>query len=393
MEQRRVFIAGSCRTPMGRAGGILKDFTAVQLLTACFNETMERGKIAREKIDEVIAGQVAQSSDAPNIARVAALMAEIPIQAPAFTVQRNCGSGLQAIASAADRIRAGEADVVLAGGVESMSHIGYRLSGKVRWGGLGYRPGNEHKLVDDLDRGLTDPVTGELMGKTAENIAEKYEINRKDQDEYAARSLQLAFRAQRSGKFQDQIVSLHNKKEIKEDELMPQISAQILAQYPAIFKTSGGVTPGNSCPISDGASSMLVMNEDFAEEHNIQPEAELLSYAFTGCNPSFMGMGPAHAIPLAILKAEIESREKIDVWELNEAFAAQVLACQRELEIPMEKLNVWGGAIAMGHPVGATGAILVTKMIHMLKDMDKKLGMVSMCIGGGQGGAAVLRRI
>lgn len=389
---KRIVIAGSCRTPIGKAGGTrgnLSGFSAADLLTACMQETEKRSGVSNSIVGQVIIGNVAQSSDAPNISRVAALRAGIPEYVPAFTVQRNCGSGLQAVVSACQMIKAEEANVVLAGGTESMSNIPY-ISRDMRHGhGLGHS-----QFVDAIWEGLTDPITGEMMGKTAENIAQRYGISRDDQDEFAAASHQKANKAKRDGKFRSQISPLEvgSKKVFEDEGINPALTKQHLSLYPekAFFVKGGTVHAGNSCSISDGASSFLVLTLDEALRRGIKPEAEILGYAFAGCEPSYMGMGPYYAIPKALEMAG-PSLAHIDLFEINEAFAAQALGCQRELGIPLEKLNVWGGAIALGHPVGATGAILVTKIIAMLKDTSQLYGVVSMCIGGGQGGAMVLK--
>lgn len=394
--ENRIVIAGSCRLPTGKAGntkGNLSGFSARQLMTFSFNETIKRSKLTDRlrKLDQVVVGSVAQSSDAPNVARVAALKAGIPVSVPAFTVQRNCGSGLQAAVSACQMIKAEEGEIFLVGGTESMSNIPFILR-EARFG-----CGLKHKtFVDAIWEGLTDPVTGELMGETAENIAQKYRINRDDQDEFAVQSHKKAFKAMREGKFRPQIVAVEtNGKKIFEDEgINPMLTKQMLALVPPalFFKKDGTVHAGNSCGISDGASSFLVLTFDAAEGLAIEPEAEVIEYAFVGCDPSYMGMGPALAIPLALERAGLNLKD-VDYFEINEAFAAQTLACQRQAGIPPEKLNVWGGAIAMGHPVGATGAVLVTKMIAILKDTNTEFGVVSMCIGGGQGGAMVIRNL
>ncbi len=393
----RIVIASSCRTPMGKLGGQLKDFTAQALLEICFKETLKRSGISPAAINQVVAGQVAQSSDAPNIARVAALRVGVPKETPAFTVQRNCGSGLQAIVSACQMIKAGDAKVVLVGGTESMSNIPYVL----RDHRSGHRYGNS-ELVDALMEGLTDPLIGELMGELTENIVQQEKISREDQDVFAVSSHQKAFRASREGKFKSQIVPipLEGGKTISVDEgINAALNVQMLSAMPEknFFKKGGTVHYGNSCPTSDGAAAMIVMTAESAELYKIPPEAEILGYEFKACEPSLMGMGPVHAIPHALANAGV-MRMNVDVFEINEAFAAQVLACQRKLDKPpgsvsLEKLNIWGGAIAMGHPVGATGAILTVKLIAILKDLQKNLGVVSMCIGGGQGGATVIRRM
>jgi len=389
---KQIVIAGSCRTPTGKAGttrGNLSGFSASELLTACMLETERRIGVSNNIVDQVITGNVAQSSDAPNVSRVAALKAGISERVPAFTVQRNCGSGLQAVVSACQMLKADEAKIILAGGTESMSNIPY-ISRDMRFG-----KGLRHsQFVDAIWEGLTDPVTGEMMGQTAENIARRYGVSREDQDEFAVRSHQKAFGAIREGKFRSQIVSLEiGGKNIFQDEgVNSALSKQHLSLYPekTFFVKGGTVHAGNSCGLSDGASSLWVLALEEAFNKGVKPEAEILGYAFAGCNPSFMGMGPYYAIPKALANAGLKM-EEIDFFEINEAFAAQTLGCQRELKIPFDKLNVWGGAIALGHPVGATGVILITKLIAILKNTGKQYGVVSMCIGGGQGGAMVIR--
>ncbi|MDO8495960.1 MAG: thiolase family protein [bacterium] len=391
---KRIFITGSCRTPIGKAGGTrgnLSSLSATELLAVCFKESEKRSGLKSDSFDQVIVGNCAQSSDAPNTARVAALKAGIPINVPSFTVQRNCGSGLQAVVSACQMIKAEEANIVLAGGTESMSNIPYILK-DVRFG-----CGLQHKqLTDALWEGLTDPITGEMMGKTAENIAERYDISRDDQDEFAVQSHQKAFRALREGKFRSQICSVEvGGRKISQDEGINQaLTKQFLSLFPekAFFVKGGTVHAGNSCGISDGAASLIVLSWPEAINRKIEPEAEILGYAFEACDPSYMGMGPYYAIPKALSRAGLGIND-VDYFEINEAFASQTLACQRGLEIPMDKLNVQGGAIALGHPVGATGAILITKLIALLKDAGKHIGVVSMCIGGGQGGAIVIRNM
>lgn len=395
---KRIFLAGSCRTPIGKGpkNGCFKDLTAVDLLVPCLQETMTRVGFGAKDFfpDEVIVGQVAQASDAPNIARVAALKAGFHVSAPAFTVQRNCGSGLQAITSAAQAIRAGDAEIILVGGTESMSSIPFVLRGtREGWAYFPHR-NTAPSLVDALDEGLTDPITGEMMGKTAENLAAMCRISREEQDSFAVNSHQKAFAATRGDKFRSQIVPIKTKKDTisKDDGISAALNRATLAMYPTLFKKDGTVTPGNSCQISDGASSMLVLTEEKAIDLGIKPEAEVMDYAYAGCDPSYMGMGPMHAIRKMLGKRNFNIAD-VDIFELNEAFAVQALACQRELNIPDEKLNLWGGAIALGHPVGATGALLTTKAIAMLKDLDKRYAVISMCIGGGQGGAMLIRKL
>ena len=390
-----IVIAGSCRTAIGKAGskpGSLSKIHASELLRLCFAETLRRCGLEKERvglIHEVIAGNVGQPADTPNIARVAALKAGIPNHVPAYTVQRNCGSGLQALISACQLIRASDAQVVLVGGTESMSQIPHIAPG-IRYG-LGFGDGI---LLDALKAGLRDPLTGEGMGETAENIAQKYGISREDQDAFAADSHQKAFRATREGKFRSQIVpvGIPGKELFQDEGIAPSTSRAALANMPKeyCFREGGSVHYGNACQVSDGAAAFLVLTREAADRLGIVPEAEVVGYAVTGCEPSYMGMGPATAIPAALKHAGLDIGV-VDYFEINEAFAAQIRALQCVLSIPDEQLNVWGGAIALGHPVGATGAILVSKLIAILQDHNAAIGCISLCIGGGQGIAAIIR--
>jgi acetyl-CoA C-acetyltransferase len=424
--KERLILAGSVRTPIGSFGGGLKDVPAARLQAICFEETLKRTGLPKEKIDEVIAGNVCQPSDAVNITRVAALLAGIPHQIPAFSVQRNCASGIQSISSAVQSIRCDDGNVFLVGGTENMSQIPYLVKG-ARWG---YKLQHFY-FTDALWEGLTDSVIGRIMGSTVENLVEKYNVSREEQDAFAVRSHQKAFRAKREGRFKEQIVPvviqnvnnvggklLVNEKVVAEDEnINPGLNKQMAALQPGIFKdpdilkakapstryeggkvvvetkvsNEGTITPKNSCPISDGAASMLVMPESRAGRLKLEPEAYIVSYAYAACDPAYMGEGPIYASRKALERAGL-TMEDMDFVELNEAFAAQTIPCRNVLDIPDEKLNVWGGAIALGHPVGATGAILTVKMIHILKQLDGRYGLVTMCVGGGQGGALIIEK-
>ncbi len=394
---KEVVLAGGVRTPVGNFGGALRDVTAQEMLKIVFMEVLKRTSIDPQLIDDVIAGCIIQSSDAPNIARVGALMAGIPDTVPAYTVQRNCVSSIQAVTSAYQAIQAGDGEMFLIGGTESMSNSPYVLR-KARFG---YRLRNG-ALVDTLWEGLTDPVVGQIMGHTAENVAEKYGITRDEQDEYAMLSHKKAFRATREGRFKDEIVVMQIPKKMAGREVTPEtfaedecinigLNKQMLSLYPTVFKENGTVTPGNACPISDGAAAMLVMTTDKAKELGLTPEFYVKSYGYAALSPAYMGEGPIFAVPKALERVNLKM-DDIDFVEINEAFAAQVIPCQRELKIPDEKFNVNGGAIALGHPVGATGAKLMVSMMHILKNRDANLGLVSACVGGGMGGAIVIER-
>ncbi len=400
---RDVVLIGPVRTPVGSHGGALRDLRAQDLAKIVFEAVLGRTGLEPALLDEVILGNIGQPSDAANIARVAALMAGIPKEVPGFTVQRNCASGLQAITSAYQVIQAGDGELFLVGGTESMSNIPYIIK-KARWG-LKLR---HAELTDALWEGLTDPIAGQIMGRTAENLVERYEISREEQDEYAVNSHKKAFRATRMGKFRDEIVPVEvikraagrevAKEVITEDEsINPALTVQKAALYPAIFKEGGSVTPANSCPINDGAAAMLVATAERAAELGLEPMARIVSYAYAGVDPAYMGIGPAYAIPKALQRAGL-SLDDIDLIELNEAFAAQVLAVAIEMERQghnwdWEKVNVNGGAIALGHPVGATGAKITTTLLHEMKRRKVRYGLSTMCVGGGQGGAMIVENL
>ncbi|MFQ6015133.1 MAG: thiolase family protein [Anaerolineae bacterium] len=397
---KEVVIVAGVRTPIGSHGGALRAITAQELARIVMEEVLKRADLDPGLIDEVIFGCAGQASDAPNIARVAALMAGVPTDVPGYTVQRNCASGLEAITSACQAIKAGDGDVYLVGGTESMSNFPYAVRG-ARWG-LKLR---HTRFIDTLWEGLTDPVCGQIMGRTAENLAEKYEITREEQDEFAVQSHKKAFMATRMGKFQDEIIKVMVPKKVAGQEVAPEtfaqdeginpaISVQKLALYPTIFKENGTVTPGNACTINDGAAALIVMSADKAKELGKESMAYIRNYAYAGVPPEIMGIGPAFSTPKALEKAGLKLTD-LDLIELNEAFAAQVLSVGEELKgqgWDWEKVNVNGGAIALGHPVGATGARLTVTLLYEMIRQDKTLGLATMCVGGGQGGSLIIER-
>ncbi len=400
---KKVVIVSPVRTPVGSHGGALRSKSAQELAEIVFRAVLERTGLDPAALDEVIMGNIGQPSEAINIARVAALMAGVPIEVPGFTVQRNCASGMQPITSAYQAIQAGDGEVYLCGGVESMSNIPYTLK-DARWG---YKL-RHAQLTDALWDGLTDPICGLLMGGTAENLAEKYEISREEQDKYAIQSHKKAFMAQRMAKFNDEIVPVEivkrvagqevaREKIIQDETINPGLTVQKAALYPTIFKKEGTVTPANACPISDAAAAMIVCTAEKAKELGLKPTARVVSYAYAGVDPAYMGIGPAFAMPKALKKAGL-TMDDIDLIELNEAFAAQVLADAKEMEAQghnwdWEKVNVNGGAIALGHPVGCTAAKLIATLTHEMQRREARYGMDTMCVGGGQGGALILERI
>lgn len=392
-----VVIVGGVRTPQGNLGGALKDFTNQKLGEVVVRALLERTVVDPQAVDEVIFGCVGQQSDATNVARVIALQSKLRKEVTAFTVARNCASGLQAIVSAAQMIQLGEAQMVLAGGTECMSSDPY-VSRDMRFG----KRLRHAQMVDTIWEGLTDPVCGQIMGETAENLVDEFKISRKDQDEFAALSHQRAFRATREGKFRDEIVKVMIPKKAYGKELPPEtfqqdegpnpaLNPQTLSQYPPLFREKGTVTAGNSCPISDGASAIFVVKESRAKSLGLEPMGRIRGYAFAGVEPERMGIGPVCAIPIALKRAGVTLKD-IQLIELNEAFAAQYLAVERGLQLNREITNVNGGAIALGHPVGATGTRLVVTLLHEMKRRNLNLGLATMCVGGGQGGAVVVER-
>jgi acetyl-CoA C-acetyltransferase len=397
---QEVVIVGGVRTPIGRHGGGLKDITAQDLAARAMKEVLKRTRLDPALIDDVIVGCCGQLSDAPNLARVAALMAGIPKEVPGYTVQRNCASGQVAITNAYQAIQAGDGEIFMCGGTESMSNAPYMVRG-ARWG-LKLR---HTTFIDTLWEGLTDPICNQIMGRTAENLAEMYNISRQEQDEYAVQSHKKAFMAQRTGKFKDEIVPIEVQKKVagqavasesvSQDECInATLSVQKAAMYPTVFKENGTVTPANACPISDAAAMCLVMTADKAKELGLQPMGYIRAYAYAGVDPSIMGIGPAYAVPKALKRAGLKLTD-IELIELNEAFAAQVLAVGKELAKDgwnWEKVNVNGGAIALGHPVGCSGARIVVTLLYEMARRGLTLGMATECVGGGQGAAIIIER-
>jgi len=394
---KEVVIVDGGRTPIGNLGGALKDVTPQEMAATVIRELVKRNNLKVSEVDEVILGCVGQFSDAPNVARVAALLAGIPKEATAYTVQRNCSSGLQAVVNAYQNIQCGDADLQLAGGTESMSQAPY-VSRDLRFG----KRMRDSKMIDSLMEGLTDPVCHLVMGQTAEVLAAEFDITRKEQDEFAVQSHKKAFRAQRENKFKDEIVPVMVQKKVmgkvvatepvtQDEGINAALNEQTLASYPTIFKENGTVTPGNACGINDGAAVLLVMSKEKADVLGYKPLGYVRSYAFSGVEPERMGIGPAHAIPKAIKKAGLELKD-MKLIEINEAFAAQVLADDRVLKLNREILNVNGGSIALGHPVGMTGARLILTGLREMARRNLDLGVISMCIGGGLGAAMVVER-
>jgi acetyl-CoA C-acetyltransferase len=389
-----VYIVSGCRTAVGKFGGSLKDVSTVELARIVIAEAIKRAGIAPEEVDEVIFGQVAVRLDELcTPARGGSLLAGVPQEAAANTVIRGCGSAMQALIDATRAIRLGDSEVVVAGGVENMSQIPY-YSDDMRWG----KRMRGSELKDGLTDILTDPYNGLIMGMTAENVADKYNITREDQDAYAIESQRRTEAAVTGGKFTEEIVPVEVKtrKGVQvfdtDEHYTPGSSMEKLAELRPAFKKDGSVTAGNASGINDAGAALVLMSGKKVEELGVKPLAKVLSYAYVGVDPDIMGVGPIYAIPKALEKAGLKL-EDIEVIELNEAFASQALACIRELGLDPDKTNLYGSGIAMGHPVGCTGARIVVTLMTALQERDAKLGLASLCIGGGQGIAMVIERL
>ncbi|HEX8169174.1 MAG TPA: thiolase family protein [Thermoanaerobaculia bacterium] len=381
-----IYLIAALRTPIGKFGGGLASLTAAQLGTESAKATLARSGIDPSAVDEVIFGNARQAGVGPNVARQVAIKSGLRHEVPAYTVNQACGSGLRAIMNAADQIRLGHASVVLAGGTESMSNTPYLLP-RARWG---YRMGDDEVVDGMLRDGFLCPLADEMMGSTAETLAERYGITRDEQDRFAVESQAKAGRAYEENRFAEEIapVRVAGKKgevTIERDE-HPRFDASLdsMAKLPPVFRKNGSVHAGNSSGITDGAASMLVASEAAVRAHGLQPMARIVGYAQAGVDPKIMGIGPVPATRKLLDETGV-SLDDIDLIELNEAFAAQVIACDRELHFDPARLNVHGGAISLGHPIGCTGARITTTLLHALETRDKKLGLATLCISGGMG--------
>jgi len=387
---RDVVVAGAVRTPIGRFGGALSALTPAQLGATAAREALRRAGVAPAQVDDVLFGCARQAGAGPNVARQVAWRAGVPQEVPAATLNMACASSLKAIDLAFRAVRDGDAQVVLAGGVESMSRVPYLLTG-ARWG---YRMGDQ-PLVDAMYQdGFLCPLSEMMMGETAERLAEEYRVGREEQDAFALRSQQRAGRAQAEGRFEAEIVPVgvptkKGEEEMRRDEhLRPETTAATLAKLPPVFKAEGGtVTAGNSSGITDGAAAMVVMSAERAAELGVKPMARVVGLASAGVDPRVMGIGVVPAVRRLLEKCSLRLQD-FDLVELNEAFAAQVIACDRELRLDPERLNVNGGAIALGHPIGATGARLVVSLLHEMARRRARRGLATLCVSGGMGMAA-----
>jgi acetyl-CoA C-acetyltransferase len=385
-------ILSACRTPIGSFGGVFKDLSASDLGAIVIREALRRADVQAIDIGDVIMGCVLQAGAGMNVARQAALKAGVPVEVPAETVNRVCGSGLQAVVHAVEAVKAGFIDLMLAGGTESMSNAPYLMTG-ARWG---YRMGNGEIVDSMLKEGLTCSINGCHMGMTAEEVAKRFSVSRTDQDAFAAESQARAERAVASGVFDKEIVPVDVPQKkgtplvVARDEYpRAGTTAEKLAGLKPAFTKEGSVTAGNASGINDGAAALVIATEAWAKKNGRRPLARILSYCTVGVDPMIMGMGPVAAMRRAVDRAGL-TLDDLDVVELNEAFAAQSLAVVRELKLDPAKVNVHGGAIALGHPIGASGARVLTTLVHTLQARGGGRGAASLCIGGGMGTAMVV---
>lgn len=387
-----VVIAGACRLPVGRFGGALRDADEVEMAVLVISEALRRAGVPAGEVDELIFAYGYRTGSLPtNVAPVFGARAGLPIEVPAFTLNKACGGGLKAVDLAAQAIRAGEAEVVVAGGQENMSKAAYLMPG-VRWG---YRLGHG-ELLDQLV--LFDPLSGNTMGQTAENVAREYVVTREEQDGYALESQRKAEKAVKAGRFKEEIVPIEVRRGKGPPELFGQdeqprfgTTMEALSRLKPVFAEDGTVTAGNSSSMNDGAAALVLMSSSKAEELGVVPLARVVGCRAVGVEPSLMGIGPIPATRLALEKAGF-TLEDIDLIELNEAFASQSVVCIRELGLEAGKVNVNGGAIALGHPISATGAVILVKLLYEMKRRDARRGLVTMCMGGGMGMAMIVER-
>lgn len=392
---QEVVIVSGARTPIGRFGGAFKDVSASALGSLVIKAALDQANLRPDQVDDVVLGNALQTAEAGYAARLASLGAGIPEDVPTVAINRQCSSGLEAINMAALMVKTGEVDIVVAGGIENMSQSPYLVGYKARFDGLGMGDGS---LTDSLVRGLGCPVNDYHMGVTAENVAERFGVSREDQDELAAISHQRAVAAIKDGRFDRQISSVTVPQRrsdpiiVSRDEGPREDSTvERLAQLSPVFKKDGTVTAGNASSINDGAAAVVLMSAEKAAEIGIKPRMRWHTRAVSGVEPAIMGIGPVPAVRKALKKAGM-SIDDIDLIELNEAFASQALYCMRELNMSLDKTNVNGSGISLGHPVGATGAIMTVKLMEEMESRGDELGLVTMCVGGGQGVATIFQR-
>ena len=391
---REVFILSAVRTPIGKFGGALASQTAADMGTVAARAALERAGVAAEQVQETIFGNARQAGGGPNVARQISIRSGVPKEVPAYTVNMACASGMKSMALGFEQIAQGNLDCVLAGGTESMSRLPYYLDG-ARWG---LRLGHQ-ELVDGMYRdGFFCPMAKMVMGETAEVLAEQYKINREEQDEFALRSQQRAQAALEACRFQSEIapVVIEGKKGAttfaKDEHPFLGATLEKMAKLQPVFSKTGTITAGNSSGITDGAAAVVLASEDFAKKNNLQPLARIMAWTQAGVDPRTMGIGPVPAVRLLEQRHGAKLQE-FDVIELNEAFAAQVIACDRELHMDGEKLNVNGGAIALGHPIGCTGARIVVTLLHEMRRRKSRRGLATLCVSGGMGMAMAVENL
>jgi acetyl-CoA C-acetyltransferase len=389
-----VYILSAVRTPIGKFGGSLASLTAADMGVVAAKAAMERAGIQPEQVDEAIFGNARQAGGGPNPARQISIRSGVPQQVPAFTVNKACASGLKSIALAYQSILLGDANCVLAGGTESMSRLPYYLEG-ARWG---YRLGNQ-ELVDGMYRdGFFCPMAQMVMGETAEVLAEQYKISREEQDEYALLSQTRAGRAMKAGRFDDEIVSITIEGKqgtttfSRDEHPFSDPTSEKLSRLAPVFSNAGTITAGNSSGITDGAAAVLVAGENFVKRNNLKPLAGITAVVSAGVEPRTMGIGPVPALRKLEEKHNLKLQD-FGLVELNEAFAAQVLACDRELNFNREKLNINGGAIALGHPIGCSGTRITVTLLHEMRKRNTKRGVATLCVSGGMGMALALENV
>lgn len=390
---KKIVLAGACRTAIGTMGGTLSTTPAAELGAIVIKNALERAGVPADKVDHVYMGCVIQAGLGQNVARQASLKAGLPIETPAVTVNVVCGSGLNCVNMAAQMIEAGDADIVVAGGMENMSMAPYAL----KQGRYGYRMGNAPVIDTMVNDALWDAFNDYHMGITAENVCEKYGITREELDEFAANSQQKCEKAVAQGKFKDEIVPVEVKQKKQtivfdtDEGPRPGTTAESLARLRPAFKKDGIVTAGNSSGINDGAAAIVVMSAEKAEELGVKPMATWVGGALGGVDPAIMGVGPVASTNKLLKKLDM-TIDDMDLIEANEAFAAQSIAVGRDLKFDLSKLNVNGGAIALGHPVGASGCRILVTLLHEMEKRDAKTGLATLCIGGGMGCSTVVKR-
>jgi len=393
MTSAPVYLAGAVRTPIGKFGGTLASMSAPDLGVVAAKAALARAGVPAAAVEETIFGHGRQAGQGPGTGRQVSVRAGVPVEVPAWTVNMACGSSLKAVALGAEAVASGRVEVVLAGGMESMSNTPYLLP-RARWG---YRLGNA-EVVDGMYRdGFHCLLANQLMGETAENLVPMYSVTRAEQDEYAATSQQRCEAARKRGRFEAEKATVEVPAKagpvaFREDEhARDGVTAASLSSMAPVFSKTGSVTAGNASGITDGGSAIVVMSAAAAEKHGAKPMARVVAWTQAGVDPKVMGLGPVPAVR-ALLSKTKTSVADVDLWELNEAFAAQVIACNRELAIPPEKLNVDGGSIALGHPIGATGCRILVTLLHSLAERGLRRGVATLCISGGLGIAMMIER-